>query len=76
MEFALFYTLAAIVVYFLAAWILEQVEVARGKRFVYRNYIFFFIIFGLAYIALAMIEPESPTPEQQQSQGLTDKLGQ
>ncbi len=78
MEFALFYTLAAIVVYFLSAWILEQVEIARGKRFAYRNYIFFFIIFGLAYIALTIIDPgpEPSTPEQQQPQGLTDKLGQ
>ena len=73
MEFALFYTLAAIVAYFLAAWILEQMEVAYGKRFPYRSFIFFFILFGLAYIALTIIDPEpATTSEQQQPKSLTD----
>lgn len=74
MEFALFYTLAAIVAYFLAAWILDRIEIAYGKRFAYRNFIFFFIIFGLAYVALTIInpEPELSTPEQQQSQDLPE----
>ena len=74
MEFALYYTLGAIVVYFLAAWILEQIEVAYGKRFAYRNFIFFFIIFGLAYAVLTIINPESEpsTPEQQRPHSLTD----
>lgn len=75
MEFALYYTLAAIVAYFLAAWILEQMEVAYGKRFPYRNFIFFFILFGLAYIALTIINPKSEpatTPEQQQPKSQTD----
>jgi len=75
-EFALYYTLAAIVVYFLAAWILDRIEIAYGKRFAYRNYVFFFIIFALAYAALTAINPEPSIPEQQESQSLTDKPGQ
>lgn len=72
MEFALYYTLAAVVAYFLAAWILEQAEVAYGKRFPYRSFIFFFILFGLAYVAMSVIEPAVSTPEQQPPPSLTD----
>ena len=78
MEFALFYTAIGIVTYFLSAWVLERIEIARGKRFAYRNYIFFVIIFAIAYAALYLIssEPEPSTPEQQQSQSPTDQLDQ
>lgn len=78
MEFALYYTLAAVVAYFLATWILDRIEVAYGKRFAYRNFIFFFLLFGLAYIALTVInpEPELSAPDQQQSQGIIDKPAQ
>lgn len=80
MDFALFYTLAAVVAYFLAVWILDRIEVAYGKRFAYRNYIFFFILFGLAYVALIVInpnpEPELTPPERQQLQGIIEKPAQ
>ncbi len=75
MEFAIYYTLAAAVAYFLAAWVLEQIEVIYGKRFQYRNFLFFFILFGFAYIAMSIIEPNLSPPEQQpkvQPQNQTD----
>ncbi len=78
MEFALFYTAIGIVAYFLSVWVLGRIEVARGKRFAYRNYIFFVIIFVIAYAALSLInsEPEPSAPEQQKSQSPTDQLDQ
>ena len=37
MEFAIYYTLGAIVLYFISDSILERIEIARGKRFEYRS---------------------------------------
>ena len=78
MEFALYYTVTAIIAYLLADLLLDRIETAYGKRFKYRNYIFFFIIFGLAYVVTLFINPgpESSTPEQGEPQDLTEKLGQ
>ena len=45
---ALYFTLAAIGLYFLSDWVLTRVEVARGKRFEHRSLIFFVILFVLA----------------------------
>lgn len=77
MEFALYYTVTAVAAYFLADWILDRMEVAYGKRFKYRNYIFFFLILGLAYAILYLVVPE--VPEQgvtvQEQQGLQNMEG-
>jgi hypothetical protein len=75
-EFALYYTVTAIIAYFLADWILDRIEIAYGKRFKYRNIIFFFLIFGLAYVVLFIIShgPWSAAPGQQEPQGMTPKL--
>ena len=48
MEFTFLYTVGAIVLYFLADWILNRIETTRGERFEYRGLIFFAIIFTLA----------------------------
>ena len=69
MEFAIYYTLGAIVLYFISDSILERIEIARGKRFEYRSFIFFIIIFLLAlgYMFLITPPPEQPasTPAEQ-----------
>jgi len=44
----LYYTVTAIVLYFVADWLLDRLEIAFGRRFEYRSLIFFFIIVALA----------------------------
>ena len=62
MSFMVYYTLGAIVTYFLAANILDRIEVKRGERFEYRNLIFFALIFGLALLYMFLVNPEPPMP--------------
>jgi MFS family permease len=62
MSFMVYYTLGAIVTYFLAANILDRIEVKRGERFEYRNLIFFLLIFGLALLYMFLVNPEQPVP--------------
>jgi hypothetical protein len=68
LEFAIYYTIGAIVLYFLSDAILERIEVARGKRFEHRSLVFFVIIFVLAYGYMHFIDTESPeqAPDQPQ----------
>jgi hypothetical protein len=61
MSFMVYYTLGAIVTYFLAANILDRIEVKRGERFEYRNLIFFLLIFGLALLYMFLVNPEAPS---------------
>ena len=61
MSFMVYYTLGAIVTYFLAANILDRIEVSRGKRFEYRNLMFFALLFGLALLYMFLVNPEQPT---------------
>ncbi|MDX8404066.1 MAG: hypothetical protein R8K54_06625 [Mariprofundaceae bacterium] len=60
MEFTLLYSVGAIILYFLADWILNRIEIARGERFEYRGLIFFAIIFTLALGYMSMLN----TPPQ------------
>jgi Mn2+/Fe2+ NRAMP family transporter len=60
MSFMIYYTLGAIVTYFLAANILNRIEINRGKRFENRNLIFFVLIFALALIYMFLVNPEAP----------------
>lgn len=55
MEF-LYYTIAGIVLYFLSDFILDQIEVKRGKRFDNRSAVFFVIILVLAVSTFKLIE--------------------
>lgn len=61
MEFAIYYTVGAIALYFIADWILDRIERARGERFKYRGIVYFIIIFILA---LGLMEIINPPPEQ------------
>ena len=53
----LYYTLAAVVLYFLSDWILLQIERARGKPFAeQRSLVFLLIIMVLAISSFKLIE--------------------
>ncbi len=51
----IYFTLAAIVLYFVSDWILERIEVARGARLEHRSLVFFGILLGLALLVFAVI---------------------
>lgn len=57
-----YYTLVAAGLYLASNWLLDRIEVARGKRFEYRSIIFFFIILTLAYITFGLINAFVPPP--------------
>ncbi len=52
---AVYFTLAAIVLYFVSDRILERIEVARGARLEHRSLVFFGILLGLALIGFAAL---------------------
>jgi len=47
----IYYTLMGIALYFASDWILDRMEVTRGKRFKNRNLLFFLIILVLAFLS-------------------------
>ena len=51
----LYFTLAAIMLYFAADWILNRIETAAGRRFEYRSLIFFAILLVMALTSFALI---------------------
>ncbi|MFQ5344887.1 MAG: hypothetical protein ACE5DZ_02875 [Mariprofundus sp.] len=53
----LFYTVGAIVLYFLSDWVLGRIEIARGHRFEHRSLIFFVIIFAMAMGYMSLMNP-------------------
>ena len=52
----LVFTLNAIIVYFLADWILRQIEARRGAVLKHRQVIFFVIILTLALISFEFLK--------------------
>ena len=60
MEFAIYYTLGALLLYGLTDWLLNRIEEMRGRRFAQRNVIFFIILFVLAMILMEIINPPAP----------------
>jgi len=50
-----YFTAVAIILYFLADSILQQIEIKYGKQFEHRSLIFFAIITTLALISFAVI---------------------
>ncbi len=62
MDFAIYYTFGAIIIYGATDWLLNRIEEARGKRFTQRNWIFFAIMFALALALMGIINPEPVTP--------------
>lgn len=53
---ALYFTVAAIGLYFFSDWLLNRIEVHRGKRFQHRSLIFFVILFVLAAGSFELIQ--------------------
>ena len=51
-----YYTIAGITLYFVSDWILNRIEISRGKRFKYRSVIFFAIIMVLAVGSFEIID--------------------
>ena len=52
----IYYTVAGIVLYLLADWILRQLESRRGAVFENRTLIFFFILLALALVTFQAIQ--------------------
>jgi len=51
----IYFTLAAIMLYLAADWILRRIEMAAGKRLEYRNLIFFVILMTMAVTSFTLI---------------------
>ncbi len=51
----LYFTLAAILLYVGADWILNRIETAAGRRLEYRSLVFFAILLVLALASFALI---------------------
>ena len=51
----LYFTLAAIILYVVADWILNRFEKAAGKRYKYRSLIFFVILLLMALTSFSVV---------------------
>jgi len=51
-----YFTLVAVLLYFVADWVLERVEVAAGNRLQHRSLVFFAILLTLAISSFALIQ--------------------
>jgi hypothetical protein len=51
----LYFTLAAIILYVAADWILDRIEIAAGRRLEYRSLVFFVILLAMAMTSFALI---------------------
>ncbi len=58
----IYFTIVAIGLYFVADWILNRIEQARGARFEHRGIIYFIIILALALITFQLINYLSAPP--------------
>lgn len=53
---AIYFTLAGIVLYLAADWVLERIEVRRGERLEHRTLVFFGILLGLALATFPLLQ--------------------
>ena len=51
----LYFTVAAIALYFVSDWIVDRIEQVAGRRFEHRTLLFFGIIFALGSITFWLI---------------------
>ncbi len=51
----IYFTLAAILLYLAADWILRRIETATGKQLQYRNLLFFVILMTMAVTSFTLI---------------------
>ena len=57
-----YFTLVAAILYLLANWIVERIEVAAGRRFEYRSLLFFAILLTLALVSFGLIRNYTGNP--------------
>jgi predicted PurR-regulated permease PerM len=57
-----YYTVAAIFLYVVSDWILNQIETRRGERFENRSLLFFAIILVLSVLLFNLIKQIQPDP--------------
>lgn len=50
-----YFTLVAVILYLVADWLLNRIEVAAGKRLKYRSLVFFAVLLTLALLSFALI---------------------
>ena len=55
MNSALYFTLAAIVLYVVSDWLLQRIEVRLGRRLEQRSLVFFAILMTLSLTSFALI---------------------
>jgi hypothetical protein len=60
----LYFTLAAVLLYFAADWILNRFEMAAGRRFKYRSLIFFALLLVMATTSFTLIQHLIDPPGQ------------
>ena len=53
---AIYFTLAGIVLYLAADWLLDRIEVHRGERLEHRTLVFFGILLGLALVTFPLLQ--------------------
>lgn len=55
LQAAIYYTLAAILLYLAADWLLRRMEGHAGRRFEHRSLIFFALLLGMALVTFSVI---------------------
>ena len=55
-----YFSMAAILLYFAADWTLRRIESAAGRTLEYRSLVFFAVLLGLALLAFAIIRQLAP----------------
>ena len=56
---AIYFTVVAVVLYFVSDWLLQRVEASAGRRFEHRSLIFFVILLTLALITFSFIQQQT-----------------
>jgi hypothetical protein len=55
----IYFTVVAVVLYFVSDWLLQRVEASAGRRFEHRSLIFFVILLTLALITFSFIQQQT-----------------
>ena len=59
----IYFTVAAVLLYLLSDWILNQIEIRRGERLEHRSLTFFAIILVLSLVLFNLIQRFQPAAE-------------
>jgi len=58
-----YFTVAAVLLYLVSDWILNRIEIRRGKRFEHRSLIFFAIILLLSLVLFNLLQQLQPATQ-------------